>query len=815
MKLSYNWLKDYLQTSLSPKEIADAMTSIGIEVDSVNEQEEIPGGLAGVVVAEVLECVAHPDSDHLHITKVNDGSGEPLQVVCGAPNVAAGQKVLFACIGSVLPGDFKIKKSKIRGVESFGMICADDELGIGGDHAGIKILPEDAKVGTSAKDYLGLKTEAIIEYEITANRVDAASHIGVARDLYAFMVRNNIKCSFAYPQVGEIDAIQNFEDSIPVEVLDNDGAPRYIGITIKGVKVEPSPDWLAKKLISIGLHPINNIVDISNFILFELGQPLHIFDASKINGKRVIVRRATEGEKLVTLDGVERELKSSDMVIADSKGPMCIAGVLGGADSGVTEATTDVFVESAYFDPGTIRKTSKAHGIQTDASFRFERGADPEITKYAAKRAADLIVAIAGGRIAGNIQEVYPDRIYRRVIEINYARIGRLIGKEIGKEMIDNILTALNYRFIENAEETSIVAAPAYMVDVSRECDVVEEILRIYGYNNIELPANMRMSVSPSPSPDPEQVRNYISNFLAANGFVETMNNSLTKSGYYYGLETYPEERCVRILNPLSSDLNVMRQTLIFNGMEVIAYNVNRQMNSIRSFEYGSVYQRLAEGDGTTLESYEEHSCYAVFMTGPTEKSWRVETQKGDYFRLKGYIELLFRRFGADISSFDTESAPADIFSEGLVYLLPGSRKRIAVMGTINPGLAKKFDVKQPVFAAEISWPVLLELIGRVKVKFQELPKFPEVRRDLAVLIDENVPYSALRQSALRAAKKVLKQVSLFDVYRGDRIADGKKQYAMNFVLQNNEKTLTDQEVEKVMNKILAVFQNEFGATLR
>ena len=381
--------------------------------------------------------------------------------------------------------------------------------------------------------------------------------------------------------------------------------------------------------------------------------------------------------------------------------------------------------------------------------------------------------------------------------------------------MIDNILTALNYRFIEKAEESAIVAAPAYMVDVSRECDVVEEILRIYGYNNIELPANMRMSVSPSPSPDPEQVRNYISDFLAANGFVETMNNSLTKSGYYSGLETYPEERCVRILNPLSSDLNVMRQTLIFNGLEVIAYNVNRQMNSIRSFEYGSVYQRLAEGDGTTLESYEEHSCYAIFMTGPTEKSWRVETQKGDYFRLKGYIELLFRRFGADISSFDTESAPADIFSEGLVYLLPGSRKRIAIMGTINPGLAKKIDVKQPVFAAEISWPVLLELIGRVKVKFQELPKFPEVRRDLAVLIDENVPYSALRQSALRAAKKVLKQVSLFDVYRGDRIADGKKQYAMNFVLQNNEKTLTDQEVEKVMNKILAVFQNEFGATLR
>lgn len=823
MKISYNWLKDYLRTSLSPKEIADAMTSIGIEVDSVSEQEEIPGGLAGVVVAEVLECVPHPDSDHLNITKVNDGTGEPLQVVCGAPNVAAGQKVLFARIGTVLPGDFKIKKSKIRGVESFGMICAEDELGIGNDHAGIKVLPADAKVGMSAKEYLGLKTEAVIEYEITANRVDAASHIGVARDLYAYMVRNGIPCSFEYPQApglsegseGMCSPEGDIDGAIPVEVLDNEGAPRYIGITVKDVKVGPSPDWLAKRLLSIGLHPINNIVDISNFILFELGQPLHTFDAAKIRGRKVIVRRALEGEKLVTLDGVERQLKPTDMVIADTVGPMCLAGVLGGEDSGVTEGTKDIFLECAYFDSVSIRKTSKTHGIQTDASFRYERCADPGITEYAAKRAVDLILQLAGGRVAGKMQESCPVGIDRKVIEIDYARIGRLIGKDLGKDIIDEILTSLAYNFKSSNAEGAVIEVPSYMSDVTRECDVAEEVLRIYGYNNIELPSNMRMSVSPSPSPDPELVRNYISNFLAANGFVETMNNSLTKAGYYSGLETFPEKACVNIVNPLSSDLNVMRQTLILNGLEVIAYNINRQMSSIRSFEYGSVYRKKEQGDGTTLKSYEEHPCYAIFITGPTEKSWRTEMRKGSYFQLKGYLELLLKRYGADISSFETEAAPSDIFSEGLTYLLPGSRKQLAVMGTINPALAKKFDIKQPVFAAEISWPVLFELIGRVKVKFKELPKFPEVKRDLAVLVDESVSYSSLRQSAFRAAKKTLKQVTLFDVYRGDKIPEDKKQYAFSFVLQDSEKTLTDMEVEKIMNKILAVFQNEFGAVLR
>lgn len=814
MKLSYSWLKEYLECDLAPQQIADAMTSIGIEVDSVSEEEEIPGGLAGVVVAEVLECEAHPNSDHLHITKVNDGTGEPLTVVCGAPNVAAGQKVLFARLGAVLPGDFKIKKSKIRGVESFGMICAEDELGIGNSHDGIKVLPADAVVGTSAKEYLHLKSDAVIEYEITANRVDAASHIGVARDLYAYMKLNNIPCRFAYPDVSAFKEGEG-EGAIPVEVLDTDGAPEYEGITIKGVKVGPSPEWLQKKLFAIGLHPINNIVDISNFVLFEVGQPLHTFDADQITGGKVIVRRAAEGEKIVTLDGVERQLHDCDMVIANADGPMCIAGVFGGEKSGVTENTVNVFVESAYFDPHSIRKTAKTQGLQTDASFRYERGADPGIIPFAAKRAAMLILELAGGHVEGRTQISYPSPIEKKVIDLDYDRIEAFIGKKIGHDVIENILTYLTYEFIEKREGGAKVAAPSYMIDVYRECDVVEEILRIYSYNNIELPQHMKMSVGTTPSPDPEATRNYISNFLVADGFVETMNNSLTKSAYYAGLQTFPEERCVKIVNPLSSDLNVMRQTLILNGLEVVAYNANRQINSIRTFEYGSVYQRLPETDGKTLASYEEHQCFAMFISGPSAKSWRLGEQKGSYYQLKGYFEQLCNRYAIDLHAMETEAAPSDIYSEGIVYRLPGTHEVFATLGTVSPALAKKFDVRQPVFAAEIVWPVLLKLISRVKVKFQEMPKFPEVRRDLALLVDESVSYADLSNAAFKAVKKILKQVTLFDVYRGDKIPEGKKQYALNFVLQDPEKTLTDNEVEKAMSRLLATYQNSFGATLR
>ena len=813
MKLSYNWLKDYLEMDLTPAQVAEAMTSIGIEVDSLEEQEEIPGGLAGVVVAEVLECEPHPDSDHLHITKVNDGSPEPLTVVCGAPNVAAGQKVLFARIGTVLPGDFKIKKSKIRGVESLGMICAKDELGIGEDHSGIMVLEPEAVVGTPAKEYLHLKTEAVIEYEITANRVDAASHIGVARDLYAWLLASDKPCKLHYPDVSAFGT--EGDGGLAVEVRDAVGAPRYAGVTIEGVTVKPSPEWLQKKLLSIGLRPINNVVDISNYVLFELGQPLHTFDADKVAGGTVIVRRALPGEPIKTLDEVDRKLDASDMVIADANGPMCIAGVFGGIDSGVTDATSSVFLESAYFDPGSIRKTSKRHTLQTDASFRFERGADPLIAPYALRRAALLIRELAGGRIIGPVWDVHETRFKEAEIDLDYDRIEAFIGEKIGHDRIESILSALQYEFREKRPGGARVAAPSYMVDVTRECDVVEEILRIHGYDNIALPKHMKMSVNASPTPDPEAVRNNISNFLASNGFVETMNNSLTKGEYYEGLRTWPADHCVRIVNPLSSDLNVMRQTLILNGLEVVAYNINRQIPSLKIFEYGSVYQRLPEADGTTLDGYEEHPCFALMMTGTPEKSWRVEARKSNYFQLKGYVELLLRRYGADLYQMWTDPAPADVFSEGVVYSLPGQKKQLAVLGTVNPKLSRKFGIKQPVFAAEINWPVLFSLVRRDKVAFKELPKFPEVRRDLALLLDESVSYADLQAAAFKAGKKLIRQVTLFDVYRGDKIPAGKKQYALSFVIQDLDKTLTDQDVERVMEKLLSTYQNQFGAVLR
>ena len=813
MKISYNWLKDYLECDLSPEEVAEALTSIGLEVDGVEQVEEIPGGLAGVIVAEVVECVDHPDSDHLHVTRLNTGEGDLLQVVCGAPNVAAGQKVLLATVGTVLGEDFKIKKSKIRGVESFGMICAEDELGIGDSHDGIMVLEPETVVGTPAKDYLGLATDAVIEIGLTANRIDAASHIGVARDLYAYLRHNNIPCALNLPDVSAF--AEGEGEAIPVEVLAADGSPRYTGTTIRDVKVGPSPDWLQKKLLSIGLRPINNVVDITNFVLHEIGQPLHAFDAAKISGGKVVVRRAEEGEKFVTLDGVERTLSANDLMIANAEKSMCLAGVFGGEESGVTESTTDVFLESAYFNPVSIRKSSKRHGLKTDASFRYERGADPLIVDYAARRAALLIQEIAGGTVVGKVQEFCPEKMEKKIVELDYNRMEAFIGKKIGHDVIESLLENLAYEFVEKHEGGATVAVPSYMVDVYRECDVVEEVLRIYGYNNIELPQAMRMSVNAPQKPEPEQVRKTIADFLAANGFVETMNNSLTKSDYYSKLRTFPEERCVRIMNPLSSDLNVMRQTLLLNGLEVIAYNINRQVTNIKTFEYGSVYSFNPEMDGKTLDSYEEHTCYALFMSGQPDKAWRTDAGKGSYFQLKGYLELLLKRFGCDIYSLETDAAPADLFSEGLSYSLPGSHQPLAVMGTIAPARLKQFGIRQPVFAAEINWPSLFALIKRNKIRYKELPKFPEVRRDLALLLDESVSYADLRKSAFRVGKKLLKQVGLFDVYRGDKIAEGKKQYALSFVLQDLEKTLTDNDVERVMSKLLATFQNEFGAVLR
>ena len=823
MKISYNWLKDYIACDLTPEQVAEALTSIGLEVDSIEMVEEIPGGLEGVIVAEVVECTDHPDSDHLHVTKVNTGAPELLQVVCGAPNVAAGQKVLLATVGTVLGEDFKIKKSRIRGVDSFGMICAEDELGIGDSHDGIMVLESDAVPGTPARDYLHLESDAVIEIGLTANRVDAASHIGVARDLYAYLKLNNIPCSLNIPDVsafaegdeGLCSDAPELDGAIPVEVQAPDGAPEYTGTTLAGVKVGPSPDWMQKRLRAVGLRPINNVVDITNFVLMEIGQPLHAFDASKITGRKVVVRRAEEGEKFVTLDGVERTLSANDLLIADTRKPMCLAGVFGGEESGTVETTDTVFLESAYFDPVSIRMTSKRHGLKTDASFRYERGADPLVVDWAGRRAAQLICELAGGHVVGKVQKALAEKFGKKTVDLDYDRIEAFIGKKIGHDTIENILTYLAYDFLEKRPGGARVAVPSYMVDVYRECDVVEEILRIYGYNNIELPAGVRMSVNATPSPEPEKVRNTISDFLASNGFVETMNNSLTKSGYYSHLKTFPEEKCVRILNPLSSDLNVMRQTLLLGGLEVIAYNINRQMTSLRTFEYGSVYALKPGMDGSTLESYDEHTCYAMFMTGAPEKVWRVDAGKSDYFQLKGYLELLLRRFGADLYNMEYDAAPGDMFSEGLVYRLPGSREMLAVMGTVAPARLKQFGIRQPVFAAEISWDALFTLVKRDRIQYRELPKFPEVRRDLALLLDEGISYSALRKTAFRTGKKLLKHVNLFDVYRGDRIPSGKKQYALSLVLQDMDRTLTDNDVDRFIERMMSAFSTEFGASLR
>ena len=827
MKLSYSWLQDYLKCDLTPAQIAEAMTSIGIEVDTLEETEAVPGGLNGVVVAEVLTCIPHPDSDHLHITTVSTGSGEPLTVVCGAPNVAAGQKVLFAQIGTVLPGDFKIKKSKIRGVESMGMICAEDELGIGTSHAGIMVLPEDAEVGTPAKEYLNLQTQAVIEYEITANRVDAASHWGVARDLYAWCRLNNIPSELVPPLAdglpgdsvkGDFSAELGADASrpaIPVEVLDSTGAPRYTGLTIRGMKVGPSPEWLQQRLLAIGSHPINNVVDISNFVLFELGQPLHTFDADKIRGGKVIVRRAAEDEVIRTLDSLDRKLKSTDVVIADAEGPMCIGGIFGGEDSGVTENTVNLFLESAYFDHASIRRTSKREGLQTDASFRYERGADPRVTLYALKRAAKLILECAGGQVCGGVQEVCPVLPERARIDLDFNRIRRFIGKDIPTADMLTILEAMQYEFVERNGEAVTVLAPSYMVDVTRECDVVEEILRVYGYNNIDLPLHMKMSVAPSPNPDPEAVRGSISNFLAANGFTETMNNSLTKREYYAKLQSFPEEACVQIVNPLSQDLNVMRQTLLLGGLEVVAYNLNRQQSFIKTFEYGNVYRKLAGKDDTNLEGYEEHACFCLVMSGTPDKSWKEAPARSDYYRLKGYVELLLRRYGADLYQMWTDAAPADIFSDGVRYKLPGKGPVLVTMGIVSPALCKRFGIKQQVVAAEINWPALFELVRRDKIGFREIPRFPEVRRDLALLLDEHVQYADLRAAAFKQAKGLLQQVGLFDVYRGDKIPEGKKQYALSFVIRSDERTLTDQDTERLMDRLLETFRKDFGAVLR
>lgn len=835
MDISYNWLKEYVKFDLTPVEVESVLNSIGLEVEGMEEREEIPGGLAGVIVAEVLECVDHPNSDHLHVTKVNTGSGEPLQIVCGAPNVAAGEKVMLATLNTKLTfsngEEIKIKKSKIRGVESFGMLCAEDELGIGSSHDGIMVLPDDAVVGTPAKEYLKLKSDTVFSIGLTPNRVDAASHIGIARDLSAYLKLNNMGGEFTMPSVEGFSIDNPAGESVKVDVKAPEAAPRYTGLTIKGVKVCESPDWLKSRLLSVGQHPINLVVDVTNFILQELGQPLHAFDADKITGGKVVVGFCPNGTKFTTLDGVERELSDKDLMICNTEAPMCIAGVFGGLESGITGNTVNVFLESAYFNPVCVRKTSKRHTIKTEASFRYERGCDPMITLYAIKRAAMLIKEYGGGEITGDIIDVVGAPVEKKVVELNYERMENLIGKKIGGKTIRKILEYLDMEFVSEDANGCVVKVPTYRVDVYRECDVIEDVLRIYGYNNVELPSVVKASINTTPKPDPERVRTLASEFMASNGFMEIMNNSLTKSEYYSHLKSYPQEKCVMVINPLSSDLNCMRQTLLLSGLEVIAYNINRQMSDLKLFEMGNVYSftRMDEKDrefkviktaqgkemelNGELKQYSEEQRFSMFITGNGVQSWHNKTAGGNFFTLKGYMELLLKKFGINVSSLEYSIAPADLFSEGLVYM--ANSKPLAMMGTIAPQRLKQFGIKQPVYAAEIRWGVLLKLLAKNKVQYKELPKYPEVKRDLALLIDTSVTFDRVMKVAYATERKLLKSVSLFDVYTGDKIPEGKKQYAVNFVLQDADKTLTDTAVEAVMGKLLKAFEKELGASLR
>ena len=823
MKISYNWLREYVHSSLTPSEAEKVLSSIGLEVESMESVEQIPGSLEGVVVGEVLECEKHPGADKLSVTKVDAGEAEPLQIVCGAPNVAKGQKVFVAKVGTTLTftsgEELKLKRAKIRGEESAGMICAEDELGIGTSHDGIMVLPSEAIVGTPAKEYLGLETDTLMEIGLTPNRVDAASHLGVARDFSAWLRFNGTDTKLIKPSVDKFDLLKRASDIAPVnvQVVATEGAPRYAGLTFDNITLAPSPEWLKKRLVAIGLRPINNVVDITNFILHETGHPLHAFDYDKIAGKEVVVRRAKDGELFTTLDGVERKLTTEDLMICDAEKPMTLAGIFGGAESGITSETKRVFLESAYFNPVSIRKSSKRHQIKTDASFRYERGADPEMVPYALKRAAILFQELANATIVGDVVDIYPDKIERAVVEINFDRVERLIGKKIGRENILNILEYLEYDVLKSDETGANISVPGYRVDVTRECDIVEDVLRIYGYNNVEIPERMVASITPGRKPDPESVKEGLSDFLAANGFHEIMNNSLTKGEYYTKLKSFPQENLVRILNPLSSDLNVMRQTLLLNGLEVVSYNINRQMPDLKIFEVGNVYsfQPSVEVENPSiLKSYKESAKISMFVTGPGTQTWRAGANQASYFSLKGYLELLLRRYGVEPADLEYSAAPADLFSEGLVYKTQ-SGKEVAVMGTISQTLLKKFGIKQQVFAAEISWDVLFQLVKKQKILFKEMSKFPEVRRDLALLLDEEVNFYDLRKSSFKTEKKILKSVTLFDVYRGDKIPEGKKQYAISFVMQDPKETLRDKTVEETINKLLKNFETNFGAQLR
>ncbi len=815
MNISLNWLKDYLKTDLDVEEICEILTSIGLEVGGYEKFESIRGGLKGLVIGEVKTCIPHPDSDHLHITTVDLGAGSLSPIVCGAPNVAAGQKVVVATIGTVLyDGDkeFVIKKSKIRGQESEGMICAEDEIGIGDDHSGIIVLPDTARVGTPAAEYYNITSDYVIEVDITPNRVDGASHLGVARDLAAYLQQKQ-DIQYTLPSVEQFRADSN-TSGISIEVLRPEACPRYAGVTIEGVEIKDSPDWLKVRLKAIGLHPINNVVDVTNYILFELGQPLHAFDLNKVKGNKVVVRSFPTGTKFVTLDGVERELNENDLMVCNTVEPMCIAGVFGGQESGITENTKNVFLESACFDPVFVRKTARRHGLNTDASFRFERGTDPNIVIYALKRAALLIKELGRGKITSEIIDIYPTPVQDFEVEVRYAHIDRLIGKQIGKEQIKKILRSLEIKIVQETEEGLLLHVPPYRVDVRREADVIEDILRIYGFNNIEVPAKVNSTLSYSEKPDDFRLKNIIADLLTANGFNEIMNNSLTKASYFENLETYKPENTVMIFNPLSSDLNAMRQTLLFGGLESIAYNVNRKSNSLRLFEFGKAYTFHKKEGENHLKQYQEEDKLSLFITGnKTPQSWNSREEKTDFFNIKAYCEMILTRLGLKVGSLSVSACEEDIYREGLTYSQNG--KHIVTLGMLSAKVLKTTDVEQDVYYAEFSWENILKIVKNQTIGYVPMPKFPAVKRDLALLLDKKVTFKEVKDLALRTEKDLLKSVSLFDVYEGEKLGEGKKSYAVSFTLQDNEKTLTDKQIDRIMNKLMGTYKHQLGAEIR
>ena len=820
MNISYNWLKEYVNFDLTPEEVAVALTSIGLETGGVEEVQTIKGGLEGLVIAEVLTCVEHPDSDHLHVTTVNLGDGNPVQIVCGAPNVAAGQKVVVATIGTKLyDGDdcFTIKKGKIRGVESFGMICAEDEIGVGTSHDGIIVLPEDAVPGTLAKDYYNIKSDYIIEVDITPNRADACSHYGVARDLYAYLTQNVGATTIQRP---DCEAFKVEDNSLPIDIVveNSEACPRYAGVTIKGVTVKESPDWLKDKLQLIGLRPINNIVDITNYILHAYGQPMHCFDADKIKGGKVVVRTYPEGTPFVTLDGEERKLNERDLMICNGEEPMCIAGVFGGLDSGTTEETKNVFLESAYFHPTWVRKTARRHGLQTDASFRFERGADPNAVIYALKQAAILIKELAGGTISMDIKDVYPNPVEDFPVELSYEYVNNLIGADIAPETVKSIVGSLEMKITSETAEGLSLQVPPYRVDVQRPCDVVEDILRIYGYNNVEISTTLHSSIITKGSEDKShKLQNVISEQLVGCGFSEILNNSLTPSAYYEGLETYKDENLVRLMNPLSADLNVLRQTLLFGGLESIQRNVSRKYTDISFFEFGNCYRFDADKrvPEKILSPYSESYHLALWMTGNNiAASWMDAGRAITIYDLKSHVEHIFDRLGFAVQARKISTFSNDIYSAAIQFETRGGKK-VAEVAIIRKKILKSFDIENEVFYADINWNELMRAIKNAKVGYAEISKYPAVKRDLALLVDKSVTFAQIEQIARETEKRLLKDVSLFDVYEGKNLEPGKKSYAVSFILQDENQTLNDKQIDKTMARLLDNFVKRLGAIQR